>query len=175
MRGDGRASSGMAQLDDILDGGFVEHRLHLIEGEPGTGKTTLGLQFLQAGRQQGERTLYITLSETADELNAVARAHHWSLDGIDIFELTPPDGELSEAGQTMFHSSEVELGETMRLLLSEIERLKPSRIVLDSLSEVRLLAQNALRYRRQILALKQFLGASEGHGSDARRHDVGDA
>jgi circadian clock protein KaiC len=157
MSGEGRASSGLAPLDDILDGGFVEHRLHLVEGEPGTGKTTLGLQFLLAGRRQSETVLYITLSETADELAAAARAHNWSLDGVDIFELKPPDGELSEGGQTMFHSSEVELGETMRLLLGEIERLKPARIVLDSLSEVRVLAQSALRYRRQILALKQFL------------------
>jgi circadian clock protein KaiC len=148
MSGERRASSGIPALDDILAGGFVQRRLHLVEGAPGTGKTTLGLQFLQAGREAGERTLYIALSETGDELNATARAHRWSLDGIDLFELMPPDRDLSEGSQTMFHSSEVELSETMRLLLSEIERIKPARIVLDSLSEVRLLAQNALRYRR---------------------------
>ncbi len=161
MTGERRASSGIAALDDILAGGFVQNRLHLIEGAPGTGKTTLGLQFLQAGREAGEKTLYIALSETGDELKATARAHHWSLDGIELFELMPPYRDLSEGSQTMFHSSEVELGETMRLLLSEIERIKPARIVLDSLSEVRLLAQNALRYRRQILALKHFLARKQ--------------
>jgi circadian clock protein KaiC len=158
MTVDKRASSGIATFDDILDGGFVRHRIHLIEGTPGTGKTTLGLQFLLAGREAGERTLYITLSETNDELRSSGSAHGWDLDGIDIFELMPPDADPSgESGQTMFHPSEVELGETMRLLFQQIEQLKPARIVVDSLSELRLLAQSALRYRRQILALKQFL------------------
>ena len=158
MTADERSSSGIAALDDILDGGFVRHRIHLVEGTPGTGKTTLGLQFLLAGRQAGEKTLYITLSETADELRGTAEAHGWNLDGVDVFELMPPETDPSgESGQTMFHPSEVELGETMRLLFQEIERAKPARIVVDSLSEVRLLAQSALRYRRQILALKQFL------------------
>ena len=158
MTADDRASSGVIHLDDILAGGFVRHRIHLIEGTPGTGKTTLGLQFLLAGREAGERTLYITLSETADELLATGRAHGWDLDGIEIFELIPPDTDSSgESGQTLFHPSEVELGETMRLLFRQIESAKPARIVVDSLSEVRLLAQSALRYRRQILALKQFL------------------
>lgn len=161
MSGEPRASSGIAALDDILAGGFVQNRLHLVEGAPGTGKTTLGLQFLQAGREAGEKTLYIALSETGDELKATARAHNWSLDGINLFELLPPDREFAEGSQTMFHSSEVELSETMRLLLAEIERLKPARIVLDSLSEVRLLAQNALRYRRQILALKHYLARQQ--------------
>jgi circadian clock protein KaiC len=158
MSAEERASSGIRPLDDILAGGFVPHRIYLIEGTPGTGKTTLGLQFLLAGRHAGEKTLYITLSETGEELRATARAHRWELDGIDMFELMPPDGDLlGESGQTLFHPSEVELGETMRLLFRQIERSKPARIVLDSLSEVRLLAQSPLRYRRQILALKQFL------------------
>jgi circadian clock protein KaiC len=158
MTADERASSGIADLDDILAGGFVRHRIHLIEGTPGTGKTTLGLQFLLAGREAGEKTVYITLSETAEELRSTAQAHGWSFDGIHVFELMPPETDPSgDAGQTMFHPSEVELGETMRVLFQEIERSKPARIVVDSLSEVRLLAQSALRYRRQILALKQFL------------------
>jgi circadian clock protein KaiC len=158
MAADERASSGIVHLDEILAGGFVRHRIHLIEGTPGTGKTTLGLQFLMAGRQAGEETLYITLSETAEELRGTALAHGWTLDGINLFELVPPEDDLSrDGGQTMFHPSDVELGETMRLLYEQIERTKPARIVVDSLSEVRLLAQSALRYRRQMLALKQFL------------------
>ncbi|HEX4194334.1 MAG TPA: ATPase domain-containing protein [Stellaceae bacterium] len=153
-----RASSGVPPLDDILAGGFVRRRIHLIEGTPGTGKTTLGLQFLLAGRAAGEKSLYVSLSETADELRASAETHGWDLDGIEIFELTPPEsGLIGHGGQTIFHPSEVELGETMALLVDHIERLKPVRVVLDSLSEVRLLAQSALRYRRQILALKQYL------------------
>jgi circadian clock protein KaiC len=153
-----RASSGIPQLDDILAGGFVRRRIHLIEGTPGTGKTTLGLQFLLAGRAAGEKSLYVSLSETADELAATAETHGWNLDGIEIFELIPPEsGLLGEGGQTLFHPSEVELGETMALLIQHTERLKPVRVVLDSLSEIRLLAQSALRYRRQILALKQYL------------------
>jgi circadian clock protein KaiC len=158
MMADGPASSGITHLDDILGGGFVRHRIHLVEGTPGTGKTTLGLQFLLAGRQAREKTLYITLSETIEELHGTAKAHGWDLENIDIFELMPSDADPSgDSGQTMFHPSEVELGETMRLLFQTIEGSKPARIVVDSLSEVRLLAQSALRYRRQILALKQFL------------------
>jgi len=153
-----RASSGIPPLDDILAGGFVRRRIHLIEGKPGTGKTTLGVQFLLAGQAAGEKTLYVSLSETADELRASAETHEWDLDGIEIFELMPPEsGLIGEGGQTMFHPSEVELAETMTLLINHIERLKPERVVIDSLSEVRLLAQSALRYRRQILALKQYL------------------
>jgi circadian clock protein KaiC len=154
---DERSSSGLAALDGILDGGFVRQRIHLIEGAPGTGKTTLGLQFLLAGRDAGEKGLYVTLSESRDELAAVARAHKWPLDGIDIFELTPDTDPRGATSQTMFHPSEVELSETTQLLFAEIERIGPSRLVLDSLSELRLLAQSPLRYRRQILALKQHL------------------
>ena len=158
MSGSDRAASGLASLDEILGGGFVLGRLHLVEGRPGTGKTTLGMQFVLAGRDQNDKVLYVSMSETRDELHAVAAAHGWSLEGFEMFELVPPDGEDGGGSrQTMFRPSEVELGETIRLLCNEIERIDPARIVLDSLSEMRLLAQNPLRYRRQIFALKQFL------------------
>ena len=158
MSGSDRAASGLASLDDILGGGFVLGRLHLVEGRPGTGKTTLGMQFVLAGRDQNDKVLYVSMSETRDELHAVAAAHGWSLEGVEMCELVPPDGEDGGGSrQTMFRPSEVELGETIRLLCNEIERIDPARIVLDSLSEMRLLAQNPLRYRRQIFALKQFL------------------
>jgi len=160
LNGSDRASSGLAGLDDILGGGFILGRLHLVEGKAGTGKTTLGMQFILAGRDRGEKVLYITMSETLNELQAVAVAHGWSLEGIEISELVPPDmAEGDDNRQTMFRASEVELGETMRLLCGEIERIDPTRIVIDSLSEMRLLAQNPLRYRRQVFALKHFLGS----------------
>jgi circadian clock protein KaiC len=152
-----KLSSGIDALDAILGGGFVKGRIHLVEGAPGTGKTTMGLQFLMKGRDQGEKTLYITLSESKEELQAVAQAHGWSLDGVEIFELAAAADFYGGAGQTVFHSSEVELGETTRELFDAIGRSRPARLVLDSLSEMRLLAENPLRYRRQILALKQFL------------------
>jgi circadian clock protein KaiC len=155
------SSSGLAALDSILGGGYARQRIHLIEGAPGTGKTTLGLQFLLAGRQRGERGLYVTLSESRDELAAVVRAHKWQLDGIDIFELAPDSNPGGATSQTMFHPSEVELSETMQLIFGEIERIRPNRLVLDSLSEMRLLAQSPLRYRRQILALKQHLARKQ--------------
>jgi circadian clock protein KaiC len=158
LSGSDRASSGLAGLDEILGGGFVLGRLHLVEGRPGTGKTTLGMHFVLAGRDQHEKVLYVSMSETRDELQAVASAHGWSLDGVEMCELVPPDVEEGDGNrQTMFRPSEVELGETMRLLCDEIERIDPARIVIDSLSEMRLLAQNPLRYRRQIFALKHFL------------------
>jgi circadian clock protein KaiC len=151
------ASTGIAGLDDIMFGGFTRRRLFLVEGVPGSGKTTLALQYLMAGAQRGERVLYVTLSETAEELKAGAASHGWTLDGIDIRDLTPPEEALGADEQnTMFHPSEVELASTMELVLAEVERLKPTAIVFDSLSELRLLAGNALRYRRQILALKQY-------------------
>jgi circadian clock protein KaiC len=153
----GRAGTGVVGLDEILGGGFPRHHLYLIQGDPGVGKTTLSLQFLLEGARQGERGLFITLSEGTAELNTVAASHGWSLDKIDVFELSAVEDSLNEKHHyTIFHPSEVELGEAMRLLLSEVERVKPSRVVLDSLSEVRLLAQDPLRYRRQILALKQY-------------------
>ena len=154
-----RISTGIAGLDDILGGGLTPHRVYLVEGSPGAGKTTLGLQFLLDGVAKGESGLYITLSETADELKAVAASHGWTIDALSLFELAD-DSELDlDAQQSVFHSSEVELGETTRKVMNQVDAVKPVRIVFDSLSEMRLLAQNPLRYRRQILALKQFFSA----------------
>ncbi|HVL69506.1 MAG TPA: ATPase domain-containing protein [Vicinamibacterales bacterium] len=150
-----RALTGIAGLDHLLQGGFPAGRLHLIEGDPGTGKTTLALQFLLEGRAQGERTVYVTLSETTPELAAVAASHGWSLEGIDIFELTPAGGRTDDQ-YTLYHPAEIELTEMVKRILEMTERVQPSRVVLDSLSEMRLLARDPLRYRRQILALKEY-------------------
>lgn len=152
-----RVSTGVDALDDILCGGLEADRLYLIEGSPGTGKTTLGLQFLLAGRDAGEKGIYVTLSETKEELVAIARSHGWSLEGIEIHELVDPENELGKVQYTMFEPSEIELGSTISGVQQHIETVQPSRIVFDSLSEMRLLSQGALRYRRQILGLKQFL------------------
>jgi circadian clock protein KaiC len=152
-----RAASGIEGLDDILRGGFTPNRLYLIEGVPGSGKTTLAMQFLLEGVRRREPVLYVTLSETEEELREVADSHGWSLDGITIRQLVPSEESLDPDQQyTMFHPSEVELTETTKVILSDVERIKPTRLVFDSLSELRLLATNPLRYRRQILALKQF-------------------
>jgi len=151
------SATGISGLDDILCGGLTPNRLYLIEGVPGSGKTTLALQYLIEGAKSGEPVLYVTLSETEEELRAMARSHGWSLDGITIRELVPPEESLQPAEQyTMFHPAEVELSETTHTILSDVERLKPARLVFDSLSELRLLAGDPLRYRRQLLALKQF-------------------
>ncbi len=152
-----RISTGIIGLDFILKGGLPKNRLHLIEGSPGTGKTTLGLQFLLEGVRSGEKCLYITLSESKEELIAVAASHGWSLDGIVIQDLTESGDSLTDNSRyTVFHPSEVELDETTRLILDEVERIDPARIVFDSLSEMRMLASDPLRFRRQILALKQY-------------------
>ncbi|MCJ2109187.1 circadian clock protein KaiC [Methylobacterium sp. E-041] len=148
--------TGIAGLDDVLGGGLTPHRLYLVEGTPGTGKTTLSLQFLLEGVARGEKGLYVTLSESADELQAGAASHGWSLDGIEVYELVNELGLDPESEQSILHPSEVELGETVREVMERVDALKPSLVVFDSLSELRLLAQNPLRYRRQILALKQF-------------------
>ena len=150
-------SSGLPELDSILAGGYAFNRIHLIEGQPGCGKTTLALQFLLAGARQGIKTLYITLSETRDELRHVARTHGWSLDGIELFELVPPELSLDPGReQSIVYSSDLELGETVQMVMDEVVKAKPAFVVFDSLSEIRLLAQNPLRYRRQVLALKHF-------------------
>lgn len=151
-----RVATGIPGLDEILGGGIASHRLHLIDGEPGTGKTTLALQFLIAGRDIGERCLYVTLSETAEELRGSAESHGWSLDKIDVFELAAASGDEGEEAYTLFHPAEVELQQTVGAVLEAVERHRPSRVVFDSLSEMRMLARDPLRFRRQILALKQF-------------------
>lgn len=151
-----RVSTGVPGLDRILGGGLTPERMYLVEGTPGTGKTTFALRFLMAGAAQGEQGLYITLSETAIELRAVVDSHGWALDGIEVHELVNELGISEEAEQSILHPSEIELGETIKAVTREIERLNPSRVVFDSLSEMRLLAQEPLRYRRQILALKHF-------------------
>ena len=152
-----RLSTGIKGLDYILKGGLPKNRLHLVEGSPGTGKTTLGLQFLLEGARQGERGLYITLSESHEELISVAESHGWSLDGIEVQDLTESGDSLTDNSRyTVFHPSEVELDETTRSILDEVERIDPVRVVFDSLSEMRMLANDPLRFRRQILALKQY-------------------
>ncbi len=156
------APTGVPGLDDILCGGFTRRRLYLIEGRPGSGKTTLAMQFLMDGARRGEPVLYITLSETEDELRDVAVSHDWNLDGVEIRELYRRRASLDPDEQnTMFHPSEIELASTMKTILVDVERLKPTRVVFDSLSELRLLAGTALRYRRQILALKQFFSTRD--------------
>jgi circadian clock protein KaiC len=156
-KGSDICGSGVDGLDNILSGGFTRNRLYLLEGVPGSGKTTLAMQFLLEGLRQGESVLYVTLSETKEELDQVAESHGWSLEGIHVRELIPNESTLLPDDQyTMFHPSEVELSETTKKILSDVEQVKPSRIVFDSLSELRLLAGNPIRYRRQILALKQF-------------------
>jgi circadian clock protein KaiC len=153
-------SIGIAGLDDVLGGGLQRRRLYLIEGVPGSGKTTLALQFLLAAASRGETVLYVTLSETTEELRGVAVSHGWTLDQIVIRELTPNEDLLDPNEQsTMFHPSELELAATTRQILEDVERINPSCIVFDSLSELRLMAGSALRYRRQILALKQYFAA----------------
>jgi circadian clock protein KaiC len=157
-----KANFGISGLDDVTSGGLARGRLFLLEGRPGTGKTTIATQFLLAGAQAGERSLYITLSETDDELRAGAASHGWSLDGIDIFELVPPENLLDdEHQQSLLYSSDLELGETTRRIFQVFEEVQPERVVLDSLSEIRLLAQSSLRYRRQILALKHYFSRSK--------------
>ena len=157
-----KANLGVAGLDDVLKGGLARGRLYLLEGMPGTGKTTIATQYLMAGAAAGERALYITLSETEDELRAGAKSHGWSLENIDIFELVPPESLLDDdQQQSLLYSSDLELGETTRRIFEAFERVKPQRVVLDSLSEIRLLAQSSLRYRRQILALKHYFSRSQ--------------
>ena len=157
---DGRISTGIPALDGVLGGGLIPGRLYLIEGSPGAGKTTLALQFLLDGRRRGERGLLISLSETTEELQVVAASHGWSLEGIDLFELSSaknlaePDHET-----TLLHPWEVELGEIIKPITDQADRVSPTRVVFDSVSEMRMLAAEQLRFRRQVLALKQFFAA----------------
>jgi circadian clock protein KaiC len=154
-----RASTGVPGLDEVLRGGLPRDHIYLLQGDPGAGKTTVGMQFLLEGRKRGEKCLYIALSETLTEIETVVHSHGWTLDGIEVVELSAIDQSAGlEQENTLFEPSEVELNETTRLLLAHVERIKPDRVVFDSLSELRLLAQSALRYRRQILGLKQYFG-----------------
>jgi len=158
FQGPDRAETGIAGLDDVLGGGFPRNRLYLLEGNPGSGKTTLALQFLMAGARRGEPGVYATLSETEEELRDIALSHGWSFDGITICDLQTSEESLkAESQYTLFHPAEVELSETTRTVLEAVERVRPLRVAFDSLSEMRLLARDSLRYRRQILALKHFL------------------
>lgn len=155
-------STGNVGLDIILTGGLPANRLYLLEGAPGSGKTTLALQFLREGVRCGERTLYIALSETHDELAVVAQSHGWNIDDFDLLEFDSAVNVLGDGSeQSILHPWEMELGETIALIQSEVERVNPSRVVFDSLSEMRLLAQDPLRYRRQMLALKQFFSGRD--------------
>ena len=153
-----RASTGVAGLDDVLGGGLARNRLHLLEGSPGAGKTTIALQFLLAGAAANEPGIYVSLAETEHELRDGARSHGWTIGPqIEIFELVPPESVLDpDQHQSLLYSSDLELGETVKRIFDSIDRLKPKRVVIDSLSEIRLLAQSSLRYRRQILALKHY-------------------
>jgi circadian clock protein KaiC len=153
-----RAATGIAGLDDILGGGLARNRLHLLEGSPGTGKTTIALQFLLNGAEVGETGIYVSLAETEHELREGARSHGWTIGPkVEIFELVPPESVLDpDQHQSLLYSSDLELGETVKRIFDAIDRLKPKRVVIDSLSEIRLLAQSSLRYRRQILALKHY-------------------
>jgi circadian clock protein KaiC len=157
-----KARMGCDGLDDILEGGLTRARIYLLEGSPGTGKTTLALQFLLEGARCGETGLFISLAETATELREGAASHGWTLPAqVKIFELAPPEIMLDESRrQSLLHSSDLELSEAMRRIYEEVKRLKPSRVVIDSLSEIRLLAEDSLRYRRQVMALKHVLGST---------------
>ena len=180
---DERISTGMSGLDDILGGGFDPNRLYLVEGTPGSGKTTLALQFLLEGVKHGEKVLYITLSESESELRLVATRHGWPLDGVPIFQLVPPEASHGPDHEvTLFHPSELELGETTKLIFEQVRQNEPVRVVFDSLSEMRLLAQSSLRYRRQILALKHFFAGRKctvlllddlsSHADDLQLHSI---
>lgn len=146
---DGRCPSGVEGLDHILNGGLPRGCFYLVQGDPGSGKTTLALQFLLEGLRHGEKALYVTLSETREELLRVAQSHGWSLEGIELLELSAIEWLMRpEAQGTVFHHSEMELSKVVQVLLDAVEKVKPARVAFDSLSEFRLLAETALRYRR---------------------------
>ena len=180
MESSPRAATGIDGLDDVLCGGLPAGRLYLLQGAPGVGKTTLALQFLLEGVRRGEPVLYITLSETEEEIHEVARSHGWSLDGIQVRELSSLERTLSlDAENTLYAPADIELKETVRVLLGEVEQARPTRVVFDSLSEIRLLAQSPARYRRELLALKQFFNGRnctvlllDDHASDTADQQV---
>jgi circadian clock protein KaiC len=152
-----RMTTGISGLDDILQGGLPAGHVYLVEGDPGSGKTTLGLQFLLQGAANGEPTLYVTLAESREELEAVAASHGFDMAKVEIFEVKPPELDQTGSDQyTVFHPSEVELVDVMQGIISKLEKTEARRIVFDSMSEIRMLARDPLRYRRQILSLKQF-------------------
>ncbi len=157
-----RCSMGVAGLDEVLHGGLPRNRLYLVQGDPGVGKTTLAMQFLIAGVAEGETGLYITLSETKEEIDVVARSHGWDLTGVHLYELSAIEEQIrGESESTFFHPSEMELSKTTDALIAEVVRVNPTRVVFDSLSEMRMLSETPLRYRRQILHLKQFFAGRE--------------
>jgi circadian clock protein KaiC len=154
-------STGIPGLDQVLNGGIPSDRIYLIDGDPGAGKTTFGMQFLMQGVRLGEKVMYISLSETRDEIEAVASSHGWNLEGIEMFEFKAEEQLTADDQTTFFHPSEIELGETTKTILDAVKRASPSRVVFDSLSELRLLARESLRFRRQILALKRYFAGRE--------------
>jgi len=157
-----RARTGISGLDGVLNGGLPRSHIYLVEGDPGVGKTTLALHFLLEGVRAGERALYVTLSETAEEVRLIARSHGWSLEGLSMFELSALEAQMrAESENTVFHPSDIELTETTRAVLSYVDKFKPQRVVFDSLSELRLLAQSHLRYRREVLNLKQYFSRTK--------------
>src|SRR5512146_1209095 len=183
MPNDQRLKTGVAGFDEIMNGGIPANYFYLLEGDPGAGKTTLALQFLFEGIRNGENVLYVTLSETKLELEAVARSHGWSLDKIPIYELFAERGQLSpDDHYTVFHPSDVELADPARTVLSEVEKINPSRLVIDSLAELRMLAREPIIYRRQILAFKHhfegrrctvlLLDDRTGRSADMQLHSI---
>ena len=172
-----RDATGIRGLDDVLGGGFPSNRLYLVQGTPGVGKTTLALQFLLEGVRVGDPVLYITLSETEEEIRQVATSHGWSLDGVHLYELSSAEQTLRlDEENTLYATADVDLKETMRILLAEVARVNPRRVVFDSLSEIRLLSQTPVRYRRQLLALKQHFSGCKCTVLllDDRSNDAGD-
>lgn len=152
-----RSPSGCPGLDDVLGGGYPSGHVYLMEGEPGTGKTTLALQFVAEGLRKGEKVLYVTLSESASDLRSVARSHHINIEGVRILELRPDEQDLKPEGQyTVFHPAEVELNDRVQTILKEVDEHRPDRLVIDALSEIRMLATDPLRYRRQVLSIKEY-------------------
>ena len=157
-----RQPTGVSGLDEVLGGGLPARRLYVIEGDPGSGKTTFALQFLLEGVRLGQRVLYITLSETTEELEDVAASHGWKLDGITLLELSSlSENTGGDANYTVYHPSEVELGDTVARIRAEVESLNPERVALDSVSELKILSQTSVRYRREILGLKQFFAGRQ--------------